>query len=404
MIKILYFFLLLLGVGEYHSQYRHTVKPHFNSFHDKVMSGYQGWFTAEGDSAKIGWHRYAKDWVFNSKVSSFDAWPETKEYKKLYKTPITDSEGNPTFLFSSNDQSTTDLHMKWMKDYNIDGIFLQRFFLAFNDATRQHNLKVLKNMMQAGKKYGRSLSVMYDISGLKTDKDANEVISDWKYLVDHLKITSQKNTPYLFDKDKPIVGVIIAGLKDSPSNIQYIKKIIDFLQNDKNYGNCSIVLGVPFYWRTLNNDSTANIFLHDLAKSSNYIMPWSVGRIRYNNMSEVLNVMQSDMAWCDQYKIGYLPVIYPGFSWHNSVSNAPLNEIPRDKGALFKKQIDIVQKIRAKNIFVAMFDEINEGTAVFKLSKKPPSNSEMRFIPYESEISEDYYLQLLQKLSENLKK
>lgn len=403
--KILYVVLLVFfAFGRYVSQYKHSIKPQFNSFTSKVMTGYQGWFTAEGDSAKLGWHRYAKDWVFTNKVSAFDAWPETKEYKKLYKTPVIDSKGNSTFLFSSNDASTLDLHMKWMKDYNIDGAFIQRFFLALNDATRDHQLKVLKNMMKSGRKYKRSVSVMYDISGLRTETDAENVINDWKYLVDQLKITSQNDTPYLFHERKPIVGIIIAGLKDSPSNLQAIKKIIDFFKTDKNYGNCSIVLGVPFYWRTLNNDSTSNILLHDLAKTCNYIMPWSVGRIRYDNLSEVLNIMQEDKKWCDKYKINYLPVIYPGFSWHNAVSSAPLNEIPRNNGELYKKQIKIIEKIKSNNVFAAMFDEINEGTAIFKLSKKPPSTADMRFISYESEISEDYYLQLLQKLSEYLKK
>ncbi|MBD3905441.1 glycoside hydrolase family 71/99-like protein [Chryseobacterium sp. Ch-15] len=368
------------------------------------MTGYQGWFTTEGDSAKLGWNRYAKDWVFTNKVCSFDAWPETREYEKLYKTPIVDSKGSSTFLFSSNDASTSDLHMKWMKDFSIDGAFVQRFFLALHDATRDHHLKVLKNMMKSGKKYNRSVSVMYDISGLKTDKDAEKIINDWKYLVDELKITSQNDTSYLFHEHKPIVGIIIAGLKDSPSNLQAIKKIIYFFKTDKNYGNCSIVLGVPFYWRTLNNDSTSDILLHDLVKICNYIMPWSVGRIRYDNLSEVLNIMEDDKKWCDKYKVEYLPVIYPGFSWHNAVSGAPLNEIPRNNGELYKKQIKMVETIKSNNVFAAMFDEINEGTAVFKLSKKPPNTSEMKFIPYESEISEDYYLQLLQKLSENLKR
>lgn len=232
--KTLYIVLLLFFVSSrYHSQYKHSIKPRFNSFTGKVMTGYQGWFTTEGDSAKLGWNRYAKDWVFTNKVCSFDAWPETREYEKLYKTPIVDSKGSSTFLFSSNDASTSDLHMKWMKDYGIDGAFIQRFFLALHDATRDHHLKVLKNMMKSGKKYDRSVSVMYDISGLKTDEDAEKIINDWKYLVDELKITSQNDTSYLFHEHKPIVGIIIAGLKDSPSNLQAIKKIIYFLKQIK---------------------------------------------------------------------------------------------------------------------------------------------------------------------------
>ena len=44
-------------------------------------------------------------------------------------------------------------------------------------------------------------------------------------------------------------------------------------------------------------------------------------------------------------------------------------------------------------IYVAMFDEIDEGTAIFKTSKFPPGDSG-KFVGLEKDIPADYYLYL----------
>lgn len=396
--------LLCLVSGCCFAQLKHSSKPRFNQYNKMVMTGYQGWFAAEGDSANIGWYHYAKDWKLDSKVSKFDLWPDTREYKKTYKTKIIDKEGKPTYLFSSNDASTSELHVKWMRDYGIDGAFIQRFFLALWDGTRQHHIKVLLNMMKYGEKYGRAMSVMYDIGGIKTENDADKIIDDWKFLVDNLKITSSNGKAYLFNNNKPVVGLIIAGLNDSETKLSYIEKIINFLKNDKKYGNCSIVLGVPYFWRTLNGDSVSDPQLHNLIKKANYIMPWSVGRVRYDNFNENQKILIDDLEWCKKNKLEYLPVIYPGFSWHNLKNSEPMNQIPRKSGAFYQNMISNVEKAKAKNVYVAMFDEIDEGTAIFKISKNPPNTGFMSFVAYDKNISEDYYLKLTGQLAKELKK
>ena len=44
-------------------------------------------------------------------------------------------------------------------------------------------------------------------------------------------------------------------------------------------------------------------------------------------------------------------------------------------------------------IYVAMFDEVDEGTAIMKVSQDPPVGSS-RFITFEEGIPSDYYLYL----------
>jgi len=367
------------------------------------MVGYQGWFTAPGDSANIGWYKYAKNHKLNNQVAKFDLWPDTSEYKKLYKTPIVGADGKPTYLFSSDDESTIDLHVKWMQQYGIDGAFVQRFFLSLHDATRQHHLKVLKNMLKYGNKYNRAISVMYDLSGLSTDKDANTIIEDWKYLVDSIHITSRTGNPYLYDHGKPVVALYGAGFAGRPDTFSQFEKIINFLKNDKNYGNCYIILGVPFYWRTLNEDSTADPRLHILIKKADYIFPWAVGRVRSSNLQKVLVIQQEDKLWCKKNNIGYMPLIYPGFSWKNTYNTAKLDEISRNGGKFFLSQIQNMKAIEARNVYVAMFDEIDEGTAIFKVSKNPPQNAFLKFVPLDKNLPNDYYMIQAGKLAKYLK-
>jgi len=54
----------------------------------------------------------------------------------------------------------------------------------------------------------------------------------------------------------------------------------------------------------------------------------------------------------------------PGFSWHNMHPNTRLNLIPRLKGKFLWQQYYLAQKAGTKMIYQAMFDEINEGTAI----------------------------------------
>ena len=83
--------------------------------------------------------------------------------------------------------------------------------------------------------------------------------------------------------------------------------------------------------------------------------------------------MKPDIEWCQRHKKDYLPVVFPGFSWHNMQPEvATLDEIPRLKGQFLWKQYRRGQKAGATMIYQAMFDEMDEGTAIFKCTNDPP--------------------------------
>ena len=94
------------------------------------MAGYQGWFNAPGDGADMGWNHYARDGKFDSVTCKIDLWPEVNEYAKKYETPFRLANGSPAFVFSAYDSQTVALHFKWMKDYGVDGVFIQRSLTA----------------------------------------------------------------------------------------------------------------------------------------------------------------------------------------------------------------------------------------------------------------------------------
>ena len=92
------------------------------------MAGYQGWFNAPEDGANRGWYHYQGDNnQFEPGITKVDFWPDMTEYTKKYKSPFKFADGSDAYLFSSNDEETVDLHFKWMKDYGIDGVHMQRF-------------------------------------------------------------------------------------------------------------------------------------------------------------------------------------------------------------------------------------------------------------------------------------
>ena len=110
------------------AQTKHAATSKFTSYKGLVMAGYQGWFNCEGDGADRGWTHYSKWGKFEDGSCTIDYWPEMDEYEVTYETPFKFPDGSPAHVFSPYDESTVDLHFKWMKEYGVDGVFMQRFF------------------------------------------------------------------------------------------------------------------------------------------------------------------------------------------------------------------------------------------------------------------------------------
>lgn len=388
-------------------QNKHASSTKYPSYNGLVMSGYQGWFRLDKDGTM-----YADE----TKLK-LDMWPDVSEYEKTYPTGLKHADGSIARFFNSADQSTVDLHFKWMKDYGVDGAFMQRFFNVTRSRDRNHpSTVVLQHAIEAASKYERAFAVMYDLSGLKASgEDCSSVIEDWKYLVDSLKVTNQKGAKtYLFHRGKPLVAIWGVGFPDRPYNTRNIgiERLIDFLKNDPVYGGCSVMLGVPTFWRDLNADCLNDPYLHTIIKKCDIVLPWTVQRfspLLHNDTDRFRDIMIADMAWCENNGVDYAPCVYPGFSWHNLSrfefpdDVKPTASIPRQGGRFYWQLVTTALMSGADMLYVAMFDEVNEGTAIFKCSDNPPISNIAKFIGIDG-VPSDHYLWLTGEAAKMLRK
>lgn len=367
------------------------------------MTGYQGWFRTPDDGSGSRWVHWGKRGRFDPEHVSIDLWPEVSEYPKTYETPFTLANGKPARVFSSWDASTVDTHFRWMKEHGIDGAFMQRFFRVTTTGERRREGRViLGHALTAAERHQRAVAVMYDLSGIAPNgQDCASVIEDWKEIVDELKATSRgREQSYLYHRGKPLVAIWGLGFSGRDYDIRDIgvHKLIDFLRDDPEYGGCSILLGVPTRFRTLRADARADPYLHELMEKADVVLPWTVGRFRTlegREREKFRSQVRDDLAWCRERNLDYAPCVYPGFSWHNlKGGESALDHIPRQGGRFFWEMIHGSVESGAKMLYVAMFDEIDEGTAIFKLSHDAPvRNPPARFVEL-GDVPGDHYLWL----------
>ncbi len=358
----------------------------------KVMCGYQGWFACEGDGADRGWAHWTKTRgplaPGNAKI---DLWPDVSELgaDERFATDFRHADGRPAEVFSSFKRATVLRHFEWMREYGIDGAFVQRFAAGVRDPKflRQNNT-VLTHCRDGAEASGRAFAVMYDLSGLGANR-IQQVMDDWRSLRVELHVTD--SAAYLRHRGKPLVAVWGIGFSDDRKyTLAECRELVEFLKKD----GCSVMLGVPTHWRELKNDALADPALHDVLKLADVVSPWTVGR--YRDAAGVARheekFLRPDLAWCAQAKLDYLPVVFPGFSWHN-MKGDPLDAIPRRNGEFLWSQFTAAKRAGAEMIYVAMFDEVDEGTAIFKCTNEVPVGGESKFVTYES-LPSDFYLRL----------
>lgn len=410
----------------------HKAGEPYTTYRGLVMTGYQGWFGTPGDGSQMtknnneGWYHYRENEMFRPGVlrNSIDFWPDMSEYDNKYTvgdkfenkageqvtfsgSPFIMPDGSYAQVFSSYDEQTVDVHFKWMKDYDIDGAFMQRFVgeVVGNAEHKDHFDTVLKHAMKASNKYQRAIAIMYDMSGKATASELSGMVKDAQELMS----LYQLNNPdvqkyYLHENGKPMLTLWGVGFNDNDHpKPSVLESVVEELQAQ----GWAIMLGCPAYWRQGGGDCVSggeHTKLINLIKKCDAFMPWYVGRYGYDNFkgTEWQDRIKKDIAEAKTYstkehKVIYSPHLYPGGSDRNMHPNNgdhtrdltntgdptnigdPTNTGFRYGGKFFWDQIYYDIKNGAQALYIGMFDEMDEGTAIFKQLEvsKVPSN-----VPY----------------------
>jgi hypothetical protein len=347
----------------------------------KVLCGYQGWFRCPGDGGSqwIHWSRSTS--TIASNTLTFEMWPDMSEYTNKYPAPgFTYPGGAQAHLFSSQDRQTVDRHFDWMLDYGIDGVFVQRFVVGV--ASRPTN--VLHHARNAANRTGRTFAITYDMSGQATNTLFTRLTNDWIWLVDNMRITQDPR--YLRHNGKPVL--MVWGFFADRFSTNLAHQIIDFFKTNTTYG-VTLVGGGAWWWRTESAPGWSNVF-----RRFDVYSPWNVGNVSISGTNKYASTAYwtADLAEATRAGMLYLPVIYPGFSWDN-LQQLPRGTslIPRLGGDFLWKQFYAARNLGLDMAYVAMFDEVDEATAIFKVRNTPPTQA--NFVTYDGKPA-DWYLRL----------
>lgn len=327
----------------------------------KVMAGYQGWFRTPNDVEDKGWgHWHRGGSNFAREDVTVDMWPYMAEYDyadwKL-ADQLTLENSDDAYVFSSADYQIVKKHFHWMRKYNVDGVYLQRFITPTETSNPQF---VLHNVMRAAAEEGRVWAIEYDISSLPNNNDPasyNTIVNDWQFLVNDCGIL---NSPrYLHENGKPVVFVWGFGFADRGHSVQLANDVINYFKNQGLY----VIGGSPRDWSSATGDWLSHYQSYD------QILAWQ------NGWGLNTSQMQDFKNTADNWGIKYLPHVWPGFSWRNLKRLANNDYFSRNGGQYYWDYIHLALNTGFDQIFIGMFDEYDEATAILPMSNDHPSET-----------------------------
>ena len=349
-----------------------------DSLTGKVICGYQGWFRAAGDPAGRGWGHYVHGDFTDLTV---EMWPDMLEYTEEEKYPVPGwkhADGSQAYLLSSANKRTVLRHFQWMEAYGIDGVAVQRFIFPGHRFNPTESFRIPSYAREAAARTGRAFYIMYDMSGCDTTALIEALTKDWQFFVDSLKIT--RDDQYLHQGGKPVVGIF--GFFTDRFSAVIADSVLDIFQNDGPYGAFVAASG---QWPEPEEHLTDWLKVQE--RYDAYI-PWNIGN--YNGDYAQTEQWDRDKDRFSANGVLYMPLIYPGFGWDNLMNQPPgTTHKSRLMGDFMWQQFLDAKQLGAEAIYVAMFDEIDESTAIFKVANDVPVNH--YFSDLEG-LNSDFYL------------
>jgi hypothetical protein len=370
----------------------------------KLLLGYQGWFGCPDDGSPLRrWeHWFRRDLPAQVSTVRVDLWPDVSELDadERCRTPLTLPGGQAAEVYSAYNPKTVDRHFRWMDDHGLAGVFLQRFVIGLDDPRLlAFRNGVLGNVAAGAESHGRVFALMYDISGHLREGLVERVEADWRFLVDTLHVT--ENPRYLRHRGRPVLAIWGFGFVDRNVTPEEAARLVDFFKgNAEPRYRVTLVGGVPSRWRDRGRDSLQDRRWERIYRSFDVISPWTVGRFRDRASTDRFYRQEAgkDIAEARAHGMDYLPVVFPGFSWHHLKEGRPFNQIPRRGGRFYWRQVQNAVSRGCTMLYGAMFDEVDEGTAFFKVAataQQAPADAPFVTLDADHEaLPSDWYLRL----------
>ena len=225
------------------------------SLRGKVMCGYQGWFRCPDDAANMGWIHWSRDSrQIAPDLLTFEIWPDMADYSPMERYPapgFTHPGGRQAELFSSDNARTVLRHFEWMRDYGIDGAWLQHFLVDLPGGSQPirypSRLRVLNHVRTAALQTGRAWALSYDIAGMPGDRIFEVLTSDWKRMMDEKVVEDPR---YLHQGGQPVVQIWGFYFRNphNPMNAELANRLIDFFRTPGRYA-AFLIGGGDWDWR-----------------------------------------------------------------------------------------------------------------------------------------------------------
>lgn len=383
----------------------------YSEMHSKSVAGYQGWFRVGGQ--KDFWHHWGNDAIEPDGTRwprrynhTFEIYPDVSLYDDadLAQTGFDNlGDGRPAKLYNALAPQVIASHFDLMQQSGLDGVAVQRFLghemrtVTFNPA---HQLSVIRRNAERTQ---RIFYICYDITsnGLE-DCWADLIRFDWVYTIEQ-NLSLIQSPAYATMDGKPVVQIWGTGFTDNHPGTA--RETIELIEWFKSRG-CYVIGGVPTYWRENRNDakgpsqpdprnqeSFEQVYLH-----YDMLSPWLVGRFSNTGEAQYFYQQQAlDKTYCDQHHIDYMPVLFAGFGWA-TWNTGNLNQAPRLAGTFLWDQAMHICQNGCKNMYFAMFDEYDEGTALLSAATDwtmiPRGNWFLTTSADGVWLSSDYYLRL----------
>ncbi|OTA52775.1 hypothetical protein K449DRAFT_427092 [Hypoxylon sp. EC38] len=358
-----------------------------STLNGKLFVGYQAWFRKPSED------NGNSHWTTNLPTPEVghvgvDMIPNVTSYPPecLFDTPFTLSDGRSAQFYTNDCEGVVDLHFKMMADHGISGAFVQRFYDYINEANGGW-VNILNYAKSAAEKYGRGFVIEYDLNGAAT---SSTNVTD-VFLGDLAALNSiTSSSAYMRHNGKPVLEIWGFGIVNEVTVDDGIA-IVTALKEAGWY----VILGVQQAWHAELAANQPGSFgpVYQLA---DMIQPWTVGAYDINNYGDFHDGRQAieDANALHDLGIESSIVVWPGGSSSNANPNESFDHFPRWNGTFYQKQLDGAVSLKPNFIFGAMFDEVNEGTAIYPLLRNKELPTNQRFLGVDDNMNPDAYLSM----------